>query len=210
MLRLDNENDEFIGQTVENKLIDVILQNINDCDAVIFEDYDKGAITPTFINKIVQKAKENKIPVIVDPKKRNFNDYQEVSLFKPNLREVLDGLKITLPIHWQMDDIKAIITKIINTFNIDRVMVTLSEKGVLIGNKTNFEHYPAFVRNIFDVSGAGDTVTAVSALVLACHGDDKTTAWLSNLAGGLVCEKSGVAPILLEELENEVIRLSKI
>lgn len=208
MLRVDEENDSPVDLTDAGALTDCIKKMIasKKIDVIIFEDYDKGAITPDLIKTIVASAKQKNIPVVVDPKKRNFMSYSGISLFKPNLKELKEGLKVD----FDSDNIKEL-SKTVDAFmkkqNIDAALITLSEKGVYINNKKVKTLIPAHIRDITDVSGAGDTVVSIAALCVAKKLSAETTATLANLAGGLVCEKVGVVPVNKKELLEEALKL---
>ena len=147
-------------------------------------------------------AKAKGIPIVVDPKKRNFHNYQHITLFKPNLKELREGLKIDIDGADQasVNDAVELAKK---KLGVEGVMLTLSEHGVFI----DYEHQklllPAHKREISDVSGAGDTVISIAALCVALHLDAESIAALSNLGGGLVCQHVGVVPIDREELLRE-------
>lgn len=176
-------------------------------DVVILEDYDKGILSEQVIRSVIDIANRHGIPVTVDPKKKNFNTYTSVALFKPNLLELRMGLKIDV----DKNDVKAIdeaARKIINERSCDMVMVTLSEAGVFIADHSGHKVIPAHIRDISDVSGAGDTVISVASLALAAGLPKEAIAALSNLAGGLVCEVVGVAPIDKQRLLKESETLS--
>lgn len=208
MLRIDKEVEyplsEFelkelynqIKNFVENKKIDVI----------IFEDYDKGVITTSLIEQVVELAKSKNIPVAVDPKKRNFLNYKNVSLFKPNLKELKEGLNIEIDTSIPAT-LEYAAKQIREKLNAKMALITLSEKGILINTANENKIIPAHVRNIADVSGAGDTVISVAALCLAAGISPQDIAELSNLAGGLVCEHVGVVSINAEELQKEALIL---
>lgn len=214
MLRVDEETDDFISKYDEKKLIATISSILKKekIHAVIFEDYDKGVITPKLIHEITTVARSLSVPVIADPKRRNFNEYKNLSLFKPNLKELKEGLKID-----SFDspaDIEKAVDLLQSRNNIDMVMVTLSEAGMYVSAKNNKDKFlkkmiPSHVRNIADVSGAGDTVISVASLCLALKLEPEIIAALSNLAGGLVCEDVGAVPVSKEKLLNEAINLLK-
>lgn len=206
LLRVDEENTDNLESELEGSFIKYV-KNIlisKNIDAIIFQDYDKGVITRQVIKEISHLAKEKKIPVTVDPKKRNFNYYDNVTLFKPNFKELTEGLKIEV----EKSDYNAI-SEIAQQFakerNTQMVFITLSELGVLLCESNKYHHVPARVRDIVDVSGAGDTVISVAGLALAAGLEPADIAYISNLAGGLVCEKVGVAPIDKQLLLNELI-----
>jgi D-glycero-beta-D-manno-heptose-7-phosphate kinase len=215
MLRVDEETDEELNMAEENELVEHVLEILEEgkTDIIIFEDYDKGCITPTVIEKICTKAVELNIPVAVDPKFRNFRNFKNITLFKPNLKELRDGL--SAEVGSQLDDeLKSSISYLHASQNIQVVLTTLSEKGVLISyrtvsNKIKFLHVPALVRSVADVSGAGDTLIGTAALCIALKLPPEQIAVISNLAGGLVCEEPGVKPVDKEKLLMELISLSQ-
>jgi D-glycero-beta-D-manno-heptose-7-phosphate kinase len=210
LLRVDEEMDTDITEKETNELYKKIESLINKktISAIIFEDYDKGLINKTLIDKVVKLANSLKIFVTVDPKKKNFNFYKNVSLFKPNLKELKEGLKIDIDTKNIKDINKA--ASILHSRNkIDIVLLTLASEGVYISkkSKTNISKLiPAHKRNIADVSGAGDTVISVATLCLAAGLAVEDVARISNLAGGLVCEQVGVVPIQKDILKKAIIR----
>jgi D-glycero-beta-D-manno-heptose-7-phosphate kinase len=204
MLRVDEENDSDISSAERKQVLSRILTIIDTkkIDVIIFEDYDKGLISKSLIEQVAKTAKQKNIPVAVDPKKRNFNNYRNLTFFKPNLKELREGMKLDLE-KANLDDIRSAVKKLSAEHNLEMVMVTLSDKGVFIQHGKEDLHIPAHLRTIADVSGAGDTVISVAALCLAAGANAKLLATLANLAGGLVCEKVGVVPIGKEELFAE-------
>jgi D-glycero-beta-D-manno-heptose-7-phosphate kinase len=208
LLRVDREIDKPLTSSVERQFI-LHIKNIlseNNISSVIFEDYDKGAITPAVITSVVQMAKEKKIPVLVDPKKRNFLSYNKTTLFKPNFKELIEGLKVEASKNEPETLFKA--AQVLHKeLEIELVMITLSEAGVFVSTGTDYKIIPAHIRSIADVSGAGDTVISVASLCLASGLNPFVTAAIANTAGGLVCEKVGVVPIDKELLKEEVARL---
>ena len=210
MLRIDAEVDEEIGNSETIELlskIDTIMKR-QKIDAIIFEDYDKGVITENLIREVVQQAKKQNIITVVDPKKRNFLHYKEVTLFKPNLKELREGLKVDIDIQ-NTAELDLAVKKLQEKLNADKIMVTLSEYGVFIQSEQEKRIIPAHIRDIADVSGAGDTVISTAAVCLAAGFDDFQTAAIANLAGGLVCEHIGVVPINKEQLIKEAEDLFK-
>lgn len=208
MLRIDEEiTDDITSQEAQN-LINSIFTIIDqqNIDVIIFEDYDKGVITSELIEKIVSKANQLNIPVTVDPKKKNFINYHNVDLFKPNLKELREGLKIDVP-NKSLEELNHSVSLLKEKMNIKSALITLSEDGVFYFSESG-NIVPAHIRNISDVSGAGDTVISVASLCLAQNLDMHLVASLSNLAGGLVCEKVGVVPIEKDLLKAEALRIS--
>ncbi len=203
VVRVDEESDLELTTEEEDELLKRIRSLMPKCDAIIFEDYDKGVINSTLIEKTVALAKKQGIPTIVDPKKRNFLAYKNVTLFKPNLKELREGLKMEID---GGDDgqVEKAVSMLKQKLHAD-VMVTLSEHGVFIDHKSEKKRCKAHTREIADVSGAGDTVVSVAGLCVALDLPAGMVAGLSNLAGGLVCEHTGVVPINKEELLKEAI-----
>lgn len=212
ILRVDEEIQTNLEKDEQENLFQKITEIIEEenIDAIIFQDYDKGVINESLISLVVEFANKKNIPIVVDPKKRNFLNYKNVSLFKPNLKEIKEGLNISFDAddHRQVENA---VGKLQSAINADIVLNTLSEKGVFIRWKeeTSYksEIIGAHIRNIADVSGAGDTVISIASLCLASKTDASTMAAISNLAGGLVCEEVGVVSIDKTKLQDEVIRL---
>ena len=208
LLRVDDEivNDISIAEQVDLLACIVALMETNKVDVIIFEDYDKGVLNEQLIASIVAEAQKRNIPTAVDPKKKNFGAYKNVTLFKPNLGELKSGLKVDID-KTTASNIENAISVFKKSHNIETVMVTLSEAGVFFSSNGVSKIIPAHVRNISDVSGAGDTVISVAALCLALGMSAEFISALANLAGGLVCEKVGVVPIDKQQLLEEASQL---
>lgn len=207
MLRMDDEMREELGVKDEHPFIDKLLKylQIQKPDVVIFEDYNKGILKENVIERTIAHCKELGLVMAVDPKKANFLSYKGVTIFKPNLKEVREGLNIPLSTinKAAMDKVHK---ELQNKLQHQVTFVTLSEKGVYYGNSSS-ELIPSHLRNIADVSGAGDTVIATAAIVYALSKDAALMAKIANIAGGLVCEEVGVVPIDKKNLLDESVRL---
>jgi len=203
--RVDEESSEIIGAALENEIVTAIGKLLDQIkiNVIVFVDYDKGVITPTLFDRVNEMAVNRGIPTAVDPKKRNFAHFRNVTLFKPNFKEFIDGIGIAIE-KGDLETIKKEVDTLKQKQNFELVFITLSELGVFISNGADGQNYPAVIRYIADVSGAGDTVISVASLALAAGLDHKTMALLSNLAGGLVCEKTGVVPVDKVQLINEM------
>jgi D-glycero-beta-D-manno-heptose-7-phosphate kinase len=207
MMRLDAETTDDLPIATE----DALIARFNDYiekerpQVIIFEDYNKGVLTERVISRMIAICKENHIITAVDPKRKNFFAYKGVTIFKPNLKEVKEGLNILLPFI-NLDALKHLHFLLRQQLEHETSFITLSEKGVYYENKTDADIIPSHVRSIADVSGAGDTVIAVAALVYATTKDTRLMAAIANIAGGLVCEEVGTAAInkirLLEECKR--------
>ncbi|MGQ0828070.1 MAG: bifunctional heptose 7-phosphate kinase/heptose 1-phosphate adenyltransferase [Bacteroidota bacterium] len=208
MLRVDEEIETSIDTKEAEALAERIKKLISSekVDVIIFEDYDKGGITPELIKNIVIFANQKNIPTVVDPKKKNFMSYSGVTLFKPNLKELKEGLKIDFD-HHNTKELEKAVAAFIKKQNIHTALITLSEKGIYTHNSKSKTLIPAHVRSIADVSGAGDTVVSIAAMCLALDLSPVLTATLANLAGGIVCEQVGVVPINKKQLLQEAVRL---
>ncbi|MDX1653379.1 MAG: D-glycero-beta-D-manno-heptose-7-phosphate kinase [Brumimicrobium sp.] len=207
LLRVDQEQTNDISKTEEDKLlanIELLLKN--GCDAVILEDYNKGVLTERVITETLRLANKFGVPTTVDPKLKNFFAYKGATLFKPNLKELQEGLSRYFPIT-NRELFEDAVNELCNRIQCNYLLVTLSEHGVFV-KKDDQQHYiPAHVRNIADVSGAGDTVISVATLCLVAGlGADKI-AEIANLAGGIVCEEPGVVAIRSEKLLSEIQKL---
>lgn len=208
MMRLDAERTGDLEKGEEDKLLYAIENFIaaEDPQVFILEDYNKGILTENIIGKIIALCKKHHILIAVDPKRKNFFSYTGVDIFKPNLKEAKEGLNILTEgaglsllkdIHIQLQE------KLKHTIS----LITLSEKGVFYQQDNIAEIVPTHIRTIADVSGAGDTVIAVAALVYTATKEVKLMAEMANIAGGLVCEEVGTAAINKEKLLEECKRL---
>ena len=206
VVRVDSETENSISLSSQQALLTLIKRSISDVDVIIFEDYDKGVLNDSLIQAVISMAKENNIPTVVDPKRKNFFAYKGATLFKPNLHELRDGLGL-MPSDFDADHLAETVRKFKVSQEFTGVFVTLSERGVYIDFENDQQLIPAHIRQISDVSGAGDTVISIAACVLALGGTTEQIASLANLGGGLVCESLGVVPINLALLRKEADQL---
>jgi rfaE bifunctional protein kinase chain/domain len=208
MVRLDSEMKEALNVRDEHGFIDATLRflQIQKPDILIFEDYNKGVLKDNVIEKIIRHCKSLGILVAVDPKLNHFLSYKGVDIFKPNLKEVREGLHLSLQQidEKQMDEVHGLLYQHLQH---KISFVTLSEKGVYFNDGKEGKIIPSHRRNIADVSGAGDTVIAVAAMVYAITKNAEQMATWSNIAGGLVCEEVGVVPIDKEKFIHEIQKL---
>ena len=215
MLRVDEECTGQLSEDDRQTFLHMVAAAIDQqhVDAIIFQDYDKGVIDPALIATVAELAARFKIPVTADPKHRNFAAYKNITLFKPNLKELKEGLGMeTLP--KGIEELRSAAQQVHHRKQVDLVMITLSEDGIFISRQNNngtfTEHLlAAHRRSIADVSGAGDTVISVATLGLAAGMNDFDIAALSNLAGGQVCEYVGVVPVNKEKLLHEWSKMNE-
>jgi rfaE bifunctional protein kinase chain/domain len=208
MMRLDEETTKDIATNTE----DLLLQNIEKYihtvkpDVIILQDYNKGVLTKNVIEQTIHWCNQLNIITTVDPKKKNFFTYKNATIFKPNLKEIKEGLNVLIEevnsqtlqqLHLQLEEqLKHKIS-----------FFTLSEKGVFYSAEGEQKIIPTHIRNIADVSGAGDTVICVASLVYAATKNMELAAQLANIAGGLVCEEVGTAAINYDKFLNECKQL---
>ncbi|MBK7943796.1 MAG: D-glycero-beta-D-manno-heptose-7-phosphate kinase [Flavobacteriales bacterium] len=208
VVRVDEEQEDDLSTDDGTRLLERIASVLDAQrpDAIVLEDYNKGVLTEAVITGVIRMANEKGIPVAVDPKKKNFLAYQGVDLFKPNLKELREGLKTDVD---PTDDssMSSAVNLLEEKLSNRMTLVTLSEHGAFAHDNDGPSRIAAHKRKIVDVSGAGDTVIAVAAMALAQGLDARGIAALSNLAGGLVCEEAGVVPIDLERFKQECERL---
>ncbi|MEO6254005.1 MAG: PfkB family carbohydrate kinase [Ferruginibacter sp.] len=208
MMRLDAELTDDMRGDDEQALLHAFETYIavENPDIVILEDYNKGVLTPNVIKKIIGLCNEYDILTAVDPKRKNFFAYEGVDIFKPNLKEVKDGLNLL------REEININVLKDMHILLQEKLkhgvsLITLSEKGVFYQQENNAAIIPTHIRSIADVSGAGDTVIAIASLVFAATGDARLMAEIANIAGGLVCEEVGTVAIDKTKLFEECKKL---
>ena len=209
VVRVDSETENSISLSSQQALFALIKDSMADVDVIIFEDYDKGVLNAELIQAVISLAKENNIPTVVDPKRKNFFAYRGATLFKPNLHELRDGLGL-MPMDFDAEHLAETVRKFKISQDFTGVFVTLSERGVYIDFNNDQNLIPAHIRQISDVSGAGDTVISIAACVLALGGSTEQIASLANLGGGLVCESLGVVPINVALLRKEADQVSSL
>ena len=200
ILRIDNEETNYIEPEIREKFVNNIEKLISNNKIIIFQDYDKGVISKELIEEI---NKIDHLFIAVDPKKRNFFEYKNVDLFKPNLSEMLNAFNS------KDDSIKNLNTisdELKSKNNIKNLMITLSDNGLLINNDAGFIHNKIENKKIIDVSGAGDTVISLATILFYLKLPEKFIAEMCNLAGGITCMSSGVSAITLKELTENAER----
>ncbi len=210
MMRLDTEMVTDIDTELEDGLIEKIKAyfTVSAPDVLIFEDYNKGILTERIIKELTAICREHNVVTAVDPKRKNFLSFKEVTLFKPNLKEVKEGLGLltdTVDLASLQNMHKLLQAQLSHEIS----FITLSENGIFYQQGIESEQIPTHIRNIADVSGAGDTVIAVAALVYAATREIHLAAEMANIAGGVVCEEVGTVAIDKEKLLHECETLLK-
>ena len=204
LLRIDSEVETDLNAEESALLLAAYDDLLARADVVIFEDYDKGVLSAAVIAECLARARQRGIPTVVDPKRKNFLAYSGCTLFKPNLKELREGLKLEFgEPNADRAGFEAAVARLREELAPDTVLVTLSEHGVFAQQDGQKTYLPAHLRTISDVSGAGDTVISIAALCVALGQPAAFTAALANLGGGLVCEQVGVVPVEKQRLLEE-------
>jgi len=204
MLRFDAEITDDLSKEEETAFLKQISNFIEheDPNILIFEDYNKGVLTEKVIEEAIALCRASGVITAVDPKRKNFFKYTNVDIFKPNMKEVQEGLNLMFETTdiYQLRNIHEQLQKQLQ----HKVsLITLSEKGIFYQQLQNAAIIPSHLRNVSDVSGAGDTVIAVAAMVYAATKNAHLMAEIANIAGGLVCEEVGTAAVDREKLLRE-------
>jgi rfaE bifunctional protein kinase chain/domain len=204
MMRLDAEMTHDISAELEDTLINRVKEYFSSHkpDVVVFEDYNKGVLTEKVIKELIAFCRKEKVVTAVDPKKKNFLAYKGVTIFKPNLKEVREGLHLQQE-QTDLSSLQQMHEALQQHLQHEISFITLSEKGVFYKQGNQARIIPTHIRNIADVSGAGDTVIAVASLAYALSKDMHLAAEMANIAGGLVCEEVGTAAINKEKFLSE-------
>jgi len=205
MMRVDEEDLHPLSGREEEKLVLSFERLIKEesIGAIILQDYNKGVLTPAVITTVIEQAEKLGIPVMVDPKKANFLTYENCTLFKPNLKELREGLGIELSTI-DCASLDSAVDLLKSKMPHRYTLITLSEHGVYWNDGENSGIIPVFERNIVDVSGAGDTVISLASLALASGVNLEQASLIADLGGGLVCEEVGVQPIRKALLKKEI------
>jgi D-beta-D-heptose 7-phosphate kinase / D-beta-D-heptose 1-phosphate adenosyltransferase len=207
LLRLDVESAEPHAEAEHQALLARVLQLIGKADAVILSDYAKGALSQQLCQAVIHRAREQKIPILVDPKGRDFSKYAGATTICPNLQElsVVTGVARS-----SLAELLAAAQTMVEQLGIDYMTVTMSEKGIRVLYADSFFHSPTRAREVFDVTGAGDTVIATLAASLAAGLDPETAVTMANVAAGVVVAQTGTAPISRNDLVAEFTTSSEI
>ena len=196
LVRIDEEDDSDLDAADARAVIDAVERALDGADALIFEDYNKGVLVPSLIREVVRLARSRDVPVIVDPKYRHFFEYRGATVFKPNRRELEAALGAAV----DMDHPEAI-PGALARLDVDYLLLTLGERGMVLASRDGaIRSVPTVAREVYDVVGAGDTVTAYLATVLGAGGDAAEAAVIANYAAGVEVGKLGAATVSPEEI----------
>ena len=196
LLRFDEEEDTDLGVSDVTRVIAALTDALATADAVILEDYNKGVLVPRVIEHTIALAKERNVPVVVDPKFRNFFSYKGATVFKPNRRELEQALGAAVDLAHP-----AALPATLQRLDVEHLLLTLSEHGMaLVSRGGEITRIPTTAREVYDVVGAGDTVTAYLALMLAAGAEAREAAVIANYAAGVEVGKLGAATVTADEV----------
>ena len=212
VLRVDRENVNYIDQKIENRIIKIFSKIISKFNIVVLSDYNKGLLKPSLVQKIIEISKENKKFLIVDPKRDFFSLYKGADIITPNYKELVDSNKeYFCKEKTEEENIKYISKKMIDKYSFDTVITTRSSKGMLIVKKnTRPLSLSSLALEVFDVSGAGDTVVAYLALSLSTGKNLNQSAEIANKAAGISVGKFGTATVSYAELDKNINKIKSI
>jgi len=196
VVRIDEEVDLLLDDKEGVKVIAKVEEALADADALLLEDYNKGLLTPGIIKAAMATAAKRGIPVVVDPKFRQFFNYAGATVFKPNRREMEAALGAAVDL-----DQRNALHEALARLQVDNLLLTLGAEGMLLVTRDKaITHLPSLAREVFDVSGAGDTVTAWVGTCLAAGASVREAAQLANIAAGIEVGKRGVATVSTDEV----------
>ena len=205
ILRVDNEIESPISKVLETKIIKLLKNKINDYDVIVLSDYNKGVLTDTLIKKIIKIAQHFKKILIVDPKKKDFSVYAGATFITPNFKELKSSIN-TFNINSKNNDDNLVIKlskQIINKFKFKAVITTRSSDGIsVVTDVGSFFHLPSEAKEVFDVSGAGDTVLAYLSTSISKGKSLESSVKISNIAAGLAVGKFGTSVVSIGEVDN--------
>jgi D-glycero-beta-D-manno-heptose-7-phosphate kinase len=197
IVRVDFEKRHEINAETEEAVFGSLREQLPSLNAVVLEDYNKGLLSGELIRRIIAEARKYSVPVLVDPKHRNFFAYSGCSVFKPNLSEMAASLGLSISNN--DSDVEQACLMLHEKIQSEAIVVTRSEKGMTVFDGS-FTHIDATSLDVSDVSGAGDTVIGMLALGAAAGMDIVTNASIANLAAATVCQEVGAVPVKSENL----------
>ncbi len=200
VVRFDEEKSEESDQKIEQELLFHIREEMRNSDIVIISDYNKGVCTESLLNDIISMAKRIGIPVVVDPKEKEWTKYIGADFITPNYKEFCEAVGRT--VENTEEAIKSASAGLFEKFNLTNLLVTRSEHGMTLVERNKTRTFEAMARSVYDVSGAGDTVLAAMSVLLAAGLDSAEAVELSNIAAGISVSHSGTYCVTFDELES--------
>jgi len=202
IVRIDRETKSAIGAGMEQGMLDYLASGLADVDVIVVSDYLKGVLTPAVLSAVCRRGRALGIPVVVDPKGGDYGKYRGATLLTPNRKEaeIASGVAIT-----DLESLERAAQGLLGSLELDALLITRSEAGMsLFPAKGEMVHIPTVAREVFDVTGAGDTVISVLSLGLACGLSMPDSAWIANVAAGIAVGKLGTSTVAPEEIVAEV------
>lgn len=200
ILRLDHERIDPVSKNLEEKAFELFSEKISSISVLAISDYGKGFLSDTLLKKMIQKAQESNVTVIVDPKGRDFTKYAGADLIKPNEKEAY--IAANLP---RSQPLEIVANTLMETVNMNHLVITRSSKGISVFNKKTREDFPVHSKEVVDVTGAGDTVLAALSIALANNLDISEAIYLSNICAGIAIERVGCPQVTLEEVAKRLL-----
>jgi D-beta-D-heptose 7-phosphate kinase/D-beta-D-heptose 1-phosphate adenosyltransferase len=206
IVRLDRENHEAISDRSLKRLRRFVLESVSRSDAVVISDYGKGVVHEAFLASVAELAAKKRIICVIDPKRENYARYRFPTLVTPNREEASEASGISIT---DAASLAAAGEKLVGMWQAQAVLITRGPDGMsLFRRRGGVEHFPTEPKEVFDVTGAGDTVVAVSALALACGASFEDAAVMANMAAGLVGDEVGTVAVPVERLKNIIRKKS--
>lgn len=202
IVRLDYEEKIVLSETEQAEIRHIIQDTLPGYDLLVISDYGKGFISEELCRFMIIEAKRLQKPVIIDPKGKNWDKYTGADIITPNVKELSEI--VGYPVANQDEAIEKAAQDIIRAKNLNSLLVTRSEKGMSLINNSQSIHIPTHSEEVFDVSGAGDTVVAALSICLAAQLDIKEAMKIANIAAGVVVKKIGTATLTIQELQENI------
>lgn len=204
VVRVDEEKTAPLSQNDFCQFLGYIKKKIREVDLVLIEDYGKGVIVPALLEEVIKLSRLDDKMITVDPKEEHFSYYEGVNAITPNYQEALKAVESLCPQGTRKDNLENIGRKLLQKLKCKAVLITLGEKGMCLFEKGKINHIPTDIQDVFDVSGAGDTVIAVFSLALCAGATMQQAAHISNYAAGIVVGKVGISAVTHEELRRKM------
>lgn len=207
IVRADYESNKDLSSQELQSLLALFQEAVQNIDGIIISDYGKGVICTSLLKEIISICHRNNIFIAIDPKDRHFEMYKRVSIITPNLKEAHGALGIPYSSHLSDDEIKDLGWKITNNFKISYLLLTLSERGIALfeRSKNRYFHLPTVAQKVYDVTGAGDTVISVFTAAITNGATPLEAAYLANNAAGITVAELGTASVTMDTLKNACI-----
>lgn len=203
LLRVDEENTEPFSEDEYRQLLSVYQKHLTDSDVVCLQDYNKGILTTAFCQTLIQEAKKAGKPVLVDPPLgQDYSKFSGATIMTPNRQETSAAVGFSVETIADAERASAVLCQ---RFALDAAAITLDKEGVFLRTAEFAEHLPTIPRTVYDVTGAGDMMLAMTAVAMAAGADLRTALRLANIAGGIEVEKFGVATVSVDEIVNEIL-----